>query len=323
MNGRVYDYNLGRFLSVDPFIQDPGNSQSMNPYSYIMNNPLSGTDPSGYESCKVEANCNKPKEKKRNRARDGLKSNIPMSNGAVKGVAVQTVSGSIADVNQEVSQLESQGYSLESGQNNIDGSSNAVLTKSGRFSITGGTNQNQRQTRDIEDELDGSPSKKTADGWTLIWSIDETSKYKLDAIGKFEDTFYVGLIDEITKSAQNLKDGKIDPWEMNDNFFIQGINNNAFRKYTMTSDITEHYTQISGKLNLSLRNVGTNETRFLRSKSTSRKENIFRSAEIKSVAFMGFVGIADIPRGTKIHTHYDLEGFINGIGKRNFVINEE
>ncbi|MFT5520803.1 MAG: hypothetical protein ACI9IA_001400, partial [Enterobacterales bacterium] len=36
--------------SVDPFIQDPGNSQSMNPYSYIMNNPLSGTDPSGYMS---------------------------------------------------------------------------------------------------------------------------------------------------------------------------------------------------------------------------------------------------------------------------------
>ncbi|MBV35602.1 MAG: hypothetical protein CMP47_09125 [Rickettsiales bacterium] len=50
MNGRAYDYNLGRFLSVDPFIQAPGNSQSMNPYSYIMNNPLAGTDPSGYTS---------------------------------------------------------------------------------------------------------------------------------------------------------------------------------------------------------------------------------------------------------------------------------
>jgi RHS repeat-associated protein len=50
MNGRVYDYNLGRFLSVDPFIQALGNSQSMNPYSYILNNPLSGTDPSGYEA---------------------------------------------------------------------------------------------------------------------------------------------------------------------------------------------------------------------------------------------------------------------------------
>ncbi len=51
MNGRVYDYNLGRFLSVDPFIQAPGNSQSLNPYSYIMNNPLGGVDPSGYTSC--------------------------------------------------------------------------------------------------------------------------------------------------------------------------------------------------------------------------------------------------------------------------------
>ena len=48
MNGRVYDYNLGRFLSVDPLIQAPGNSQSINPYSYIMNNPLSGMDPTGY-----------------------------------------------------------------------------------------------------------------------------------------------------------------------------------------------------------------------------------------------------------------------------------
>jgi RHS repeat-associated protein len=48
MNGRAFDYNLGRFLSVDPFIQAPGNSQALNPYSYIMNNPLAGTDPSGY-----------------------------------------------------------------------------------------------------------------------------------------------------------------------------------------------------------------------------------------------------------------------------------
>ncbi|GEA11991.1 FG-GAP-like repeat-containing protein [Alteromonas sp. KUL49] len=48
MNGRVYDYNLGRFMSVDPVIQAPTNSQSMNPYSYIMNNPMAGVDPSGY-----------------------------------------------------------------------------------------------------------------------------------------------------------------------------------------------------------------------------------------------------------------------------------
>ncbi|MCF2858418.1 RHS repeat-associated core domain-containing protein [Pseudoalteromonas sp. SMS1] len=46
MNGRVYDYNLGRFMSVDPFIHE--GSQGINPYSYLMNNPLAGTDPTGY-----------------------------------------------------------------------------------------------------------------------------------------------------------------------------------------------------------------------------------------------------------------------------------
>ncbi|MFZ1222493.1 MAG: RHS repeat-associated core domain-containing protein, partial [Dokdonella sp.] len=50
MNGRIYDPKLGRFYSVDPVIQFPSNSQSLNPYSYILNNPLSGRDPSGYMS---------------------------------------------------------------------------------------------------------------------------------------------------------------------------------------------------------------------------------------------------------------------------------
>jgi 5-methylcytosine-specific restriction endonuclease McrA len=35
-------------MSVDPFIQSPTSTQSINPYSYIMNNPLAGTDPTGY-----------------------------------------------------------------------------------------------------------------------------------------------------------------------------------------------------------------------------------------------------------------------------------
>ncbi|MFC5569356.1 SpvB/TcaC N-terminal domain-containing protein [Lysobacter yangpyeongensis] len=52
MNGRVYDYTLGRFTGVDPVIQFPLNSQSLNPYSYILNNPLSATDPTGYTSTK-------------------------------------------------------------------------------------------------------------------------------------------------------------------------------------------------------------------------------------------------------------------------------
>jgi len=48
MNGRIYDPTLGRFLQADPFIQAPMNSQSYNRYSYVLNNPLSFTDPSGY-----------------------------------------------------------------------------------------------------------------------------------------------------------------------------------------------------------------------------------------------------------------------------------
>jgi hypothetical protein len=48
MNGRVYDYRLGRFLSVDPLIGSSSSSQSINPYSYGGNNPLSGVDPTGY-----------------------------------------------------------------------------------------------------------------------------------------------------------------------------------------------------------------------------------------------------------------------------------
>ena len=48
MNGRVYDPVLARFLSADPSIQFPDNLQSYNRYSYVMNNPLVFTDPSGF-----------------------------------------------------------------------------------------------------------------------------------------------------------------------------------------------------------------------------------------------------------------------------------
>lgn len=48
MNGRVYDPTLGRFLSADPYVQAPETTQSFNRYSYVHNNPLSYTDPSGF-----------------------------------------------------------------------------------------------------------------------------------------------------------------------------------------------------------------------------------------------------------------------------------
>jgi len=48
MNGRVYDPTIGRFLSADPHIQAPYDTQSYNRYTYVKNNPLKYTDPSGF-----------------------------------------------------------------------------------------------------------------------------------------------------------------------------------------------------------------------------------------------------------------------------------
>ncbi|MFO0115562.1 MAG: RHS repeat domain-containing protein, partial [Betaproteobacteria bacterium] len=48
MNGRLYDPITGRMMSADPIIQAPYLLQNYNRYSYVMNNPLSLTDPSGF-----------------------------------------------------------------------------------------------------------------------------------------------------------------------------------------------------------------------------------------------------------------------------------
>ena len=55
MNGRVQDPLLGRFLSADPLIQAPFNTQSHNRYSYVWNNPASLIDPSGFEACENDS----------------------------------------------------------------------------------------------------------------------------------------------------------------------------------------------------------------------------------------------------------------------------
>lgn len=48
MNGRVEDAITGRFLSPDPYVTDPMNTQNYNRYSYVYSNPLTYTDPSGF-----------------------------------------------------------------------------------------------------------------------------------------------------------------------------------------------------------------------------------------------------------------------------------
>src|SRR5262249_51549171 len=48
LNGRVYDPYVGRMTSADPVVGDPLNGQTWNRYSYVFNNPLAYTDPTGY-----------------------------------------------------------------------------------------------------------------------------------------------------------------------------------------------------------------------------------------------------------------------------------
>ena len=48
---RFYSPKLGRFLSEDTIVPGYTNPQSLNRYSYVTNNPLRYTDPTGHKAC--------------------------------------------------------------------------------------------------------------------------------------------------------------------------------------------------------------------------------------------------------------------------------
>lgn len=47
MQARYYDVSAGRFLSVDPLVPTSGNVFDFNRYTYVNNNPINHTDPTG------------------------------------------------------------------------------------------------------------------------------------------------------------------------------------------------------------------------------------------------------------------------------------
>ena len=47
---RYYDQKVGRFISADTLIPQPGDSQAYNRYSYCLNNPIEYNDPPGHSS---------------------------------------------------------------------------------------------------------------------------------------------------------------------------------------------------------------------------------------------------------------------------------
>jgi hypothetical protein len=48
MGARYYDAALGRFISADTIVASLANPQSLNRYSYVYNNPVNSTDPTGH-----------------------------------------------------------------------------------------------------------------------------------------------------------------------------------------------------------------------------------------------------------------------------------
>ena len=72
--GARYDSsNMGRFMSPDPLGGDLTNPQSLNRYSYVLNNPLTNTDPTGLYTCTDSKDCSSKKDQALEKTLAGLR----------------------------------------------------------------------------------------------------------------------------------------------------------------------------------------------------------------------------------------------------------
>ena len=107
MNARYYVPSLGRFASADTIVPDPANPQSFNRFSYVFNQPLIYTDPSGH---------------------------CPWCIGAVVGV----VGGALTGYGVQVYENIQQGHSFVNALT-TDISAKPILTGAGVGLVLGGT----------------------------------------------------------------------------------------------------------------------------------------------------------------------------------------
>ena len=90
---RFYSPKVGRFLSADTVTPDAANPQSLNLYSYVLNNPLRYTDPTGHRQCEYyqgkclsEKQITKTEKQKHEKNKHKKKDKDDISGGADKPV---------------------------------------------------------------------------------------------------------------------------------------------------------------------------------------------------------------------------------------------
>ena len=70
---RYNSSSMGRFMSPDPLGGDLTNPQSLNRYSYVLNNPLTNTDPTGMYTCTDSKDCSSKKDQALEKSLAGLR----------------------------------------------------------------------------------------------------------------------------------------------------------------------------------------------------------------------------------------------------------
>lgn len=136
MNGRIYDYNLGRFMSVDPLIQSSTSTQSVNPYSYIMNNPLAGTDPTGYQSLQWDGSTKVKTDSCDVGCSRVFFGPVGKSNGASGSSNTKSQSKNVADIGSSQQNAVKQNPSYGNDPRFVEGYASIEADMSGIMSLT-------------------------------------------------------------------------------------------------------------------------------------------------------------------------------------------